>query len=165
MFVVNFSKQERYGEDASDSFLAQRCACQPPQCGRTIRADRRGGYVLRLTPGGECLRDDRATFVRHSDDTRAGVVLGGSNFHPGRVLDQREIARQRRALRAKRLGQLADGHIAPQEQHHQNGELRRAQSVRAKLPVEGARDPARRPPRGEAEAIRAFGQVRFSTYH
>ena len=50
----------------------------------------------------------------------------------------------------ERLGQFADRHGTPQGQHHQEGELRRAQAVPAKFAVEGACDPARRTPRGEA---------------
>src|SRR5207247_659238 len=96
------------------SFLAQRRACQRPQRGCATRANRRGCYVLSLTPGAERPRDDRATFGRHSDDARACVLLAWLNFHPGRALDQREIARQRSAFSAKRLGQLADRHRAAQ---------------------------------------------------
>lgn len=97
-------------------------------------------------------------FFRCSNDARARIVAGPYG-DPALLFDYREITGQRRSFEAEIFGQFANSQRPAHKKHGQNRELGRANSMRAELPIEGAREAPGCAPRGETEAITAFHET------
>jgi hypothetical protein len=136
---------------------------QSAQCADPGVPDSRSRSLLRLSPGAPRSHYRSMTLFCGGNDARASIVAR-TDDNPTLVFDYREIAGQRCSFEAEELGQLADFRRPAQDKHDQNRELRHANSMGTKLPIEGARQAAGGAPRGQTQTVPAFEEALIASH-